>query len=73
MTPVGTRHAVAWTLTLVTSHTGIAASWCPVCGACTCPWALDWRGLPCKPDRGSDPRCPLHGLDSTHEEGPVEP
>lgn len=36
--------------------TGVAASWCPVCGTCICNRAA---GL-------DDPRCPLHGPGSPH-------
>jgi hypothetical protein len=38
--------------------TGVAASWCPICGTCTCPI-----------DRDQEPpveTCPLHGARSNH-------
>jgi hypothetical protein len=38
-------------------HTGLTASWCPRCGACTCPDPLE--GL-------DDPSCPLHSPSSPH-------
>lgn len=57
-----TRAAIAFALgLLVERHTGIAASWCPLCGPCSCPWKNG------EPDRGSDRRCPLHGDNAKHE------
>ena len=37
---------------------GLAASWCPVHGDCSCPTGhqFEW------------PTCPLHGHESTHDE-----
>ncbi len=56
-----TRAAIASALDLLTERcTGIAASWCPLCGACTCSWSGG------EPDRGSDRACPLHGDDARH-------
>lgn len=40
--------------------TGIAATWCPVHGDCTCPWGDD------NYFREENPACPLHGPSSTH-------
>jgi hypothetical protein len=39
--------------------TGIAATWCPVHGTCTCPEGTDGRLF-------DDPGCDLHGQASTH-------
>jgi hypothetical protein len=39
--------------------TGLAASWCPVHGNCTCP---------VKESHLNDPGCPLHSSESTHAE-----
>ena len=48
------------TLGLAPECTGLAASWCPVCGDCKCP------------DRElgdiNDPDCPLHNNSSDHAE-----
>lgn len=44
------------------SCTGVAASWCPVCGDCTCPVADD--GVTRPNLDGED--CRLHGKDSDH-------
>lgn len=44
--------------------TGVAASWCPIHGDCTCPDRAD-------PTEGRDMNsetCPLHSSDSTHAE-----
>lgn len=39
--------------------TGIAASWCPIHGNCSCP----------APEKAlDDPDCPLHASDSLHAE-----
>ena|SRR5688572_26032182 len=48
---------------------GVAAVWCPIHGECTCSHVVnahgDWYG------RGREnPKCPLHGRDSTHGEHP---
>ena len=45
----------------VTHCTGVAASWCPIHGTCTCPrdeaaWRVELN----------DPNCPLHSPESTH-------
>lgn len=72
MTPHHTR-AVAAMLSPAPC-TGFAASWCPVCGHCTCPRDKD-GGLPARPDgegRAWSASCPLHGATSTHAEGQVE-
>lgn len=53
--------------------TGIAASWCPNCGNCTCDRYLEvqpgigqgWGDI-----RFEDPKCPLHGDGSLHTEFP---
>jgi hypothetical protein len=42
--------------------TGVTATWCPVCGDCSCPQA------PEPPLPPADPRCPLHGEGSSHGE-----
>lgn len=45
------------------AHTGWAASWCPVCGDCSCPRHENGERLE------DDPRsehCPLHGFRSKH-------
>lgn len=46
--------------------TGVAASWCPIHGTCTCP-----RDELDKPWPGglNDPNCPLHSPGSNHAEG----
>lgn len=44
--------------------TGVAASWCPNCGDCMCPYDEDFGYLG---DR-NDPSCPLHGPQSLHAE-----
>jgi hypothetical protein len=41
--------------------TGLAASWCPVCGDCSCAHRLDGERL-------DNPDCRLHGRDSIHAE-----
>jgi len=38
--------------------TGLAATWCPNHGRCTCP----------APEEAKDPLCPLHAPDSLHAE-----
>ena len=43
--------------------TGWAASWCPNCGNCTCPFDAEGR------DTGDDLACPLHGSAAAH---PIE-
>jgi hypothetical protein len=43
--------------------TGVAASWCPIHGDCTCKQAYDLN----------DDRCPLHGSTSDHAEAEGEP
>lgn len=43
-------------------HTGIAASWCPICGNCTCPRWPDGE----RKEADGDPACPLHGMASLH-------
>ncbi len=47
--------------------TGVAASWCPRCGACTCP-----RVNPEEDDFDrldeEDDNCPLHSAESPHAE-----
>lgn len=46
--------------------TGIAASWCPLHGECTCPRGPDGA----IPEGGlNDPSCPLHATTSLHAEG----
>jgi len=44
----------------VVACTGISASWCPICGDCTCP--RDDCGERVR--RGDD--CPLHGREGAH-------
>ncbi len=39
--------------------TGVSASWCPVCGDCSCKEPEESR---------SDDDCPLHGMTSRHAE-----
>ncbi len=46
--------------------TGAGASWCPVCGDCTCPWTPEGRG-----DEADD--CALHGVASRHATVDPEP
>lgn len=46
--------------------TGIAASWCPNCGECTCQWALPDGGV----GNRNDPNCPLHSRESQHPLAP---
>lgn len=45
--------------------TGAAASWCPIHGACTCPYDTQVGYRREDPD-GIDERCPLHGETSHH-------
>lgn len=59
-------------------HTGIAASWCPVCGDCICPKNEEGEPLifesetpvplacPKKTYVVHDPYCPIHGDESDH-------
>lgn len=42
--------------------TGIAASWCPVCGDCACPRTVDGERID---NEGADD-CPLHAASSAH-------
>lgn len=44
--------------------TGIAASWCPIHGDCTCPEPED---------RKDHEGCPLHGRESNHPDGYATP
>lgn len=46
---------------------GWSASWCPVCGDCTCPYHEGYGR-----SHGEDERCPLHGVASAHAEGEHE-
>lgn len=46
--------------------TGLAASWCPNCGDCTCPVVVEEDGTTGWPDARDDPACGLHGAASTH-------
>ena len=52
--------------------TGIAATWCPNCGDCSCPVEIDDDGQVEVQfdDLHADARCPLHGLVSTHAGNP---
>jgi len=60
------------------AHTGIAATWCPICGDCACPYRYGYAFLGRTRD---DPNCPLHGTNTTHPcsdfgcdcHGPVTP
>lgn len=45
------------------AHTGIAATWCPICGDCRCPYKHGFVDLGRTRD---DPTCPLHGTKTTH-------
>lgn len=57
-------------------HSGIAASWCPICGDCTCPREEDGEPVVRTSERATivcpwpatyvvhDSACPLHGKDS---------
>jgi hypothetical protein len=45
--------------------TGIAASWCPIHGDCTCPKDDDERRID---DDWRGSRCALHGAASSHAE-----
>lgn len=47
--------------------TGISAGWCHNCGDCSCP--EDERGG--RDVDLDDPKCPLHGRESNHAEGPT--
>lgn len=51
-------------------HTGAAASWCPICGDCTCPREPDghWIDDPEAIARAYERRgeCPLHRLSGAH-------
>lgn len=49
--------------------TGLAATWCPVHGDCTCP-SYGLGGDPEERDL-DDPTCPLHSASSTHAKGEV--
>lgn len=48
--------------------TGLAASWCPIHGDCTCPNRAGIEGSPTL----NDPNCPLHSPMSTHAEPPLD-
>jgi hypothetical protein len=50
----------------VLTCTGIAASWCPVCGDCSCPYEVGIGRL-----NMDDRDCPLHAHDSLHAD-PVD-
>lgn len=53
--------------------TGLAASWCPVHGDCTCPRREDGEPIPAD-EGGYDlaaPGCPLHDEASSHAAGAV--
>jgi len=40
------------------AHTGVAATWCPICGDCRCAYEHGFADLGRTRD---DPTCPLHG------------
>jgi len=46
---------------------GVAASWCPVCGSCTCP-RREYPDPGGRPGEvlAENPDCPLHGSLSDH-------
>lgn len=44
--------------------TGVSASWCPVCGDCTCPRMSTGER------KKESSQCPLHGEKSTHADPP---
>ena len=47
-----------------TEHTGMTASWCPICGDCTCP---RWQEGDSQERSHLNARnCPLHGFESKH-------
>ena len=46
--------------------TGVTATWCPVCGDCSCPIGDD--SVP----TFNDPDCPLHGQESLHGNAMLE-
>lgn len=72
MMPCATRAAIARFLS-PPLHTGIAASWCPVCGKCTCPRHDDGSRVFGVDGTVWSEACPLHGAAGKHAEGPVEP
>lgn len=49
---------------------GIAASWCPIHGDCTCPRQKNGDPVWRKNEEGvvEDEKCPLHGFASNHAE-----
>lgn len=53
--------------------TGVAASWCPVHGTCTCPRRGDGEPIYRKHEEGvvHDDACPLHGVASNHCESAI--
>ncbi len=53
--------------------TGETASWCPVCGTCTCPREEDPRSSMHGARLEYSASCPLHGERSEHAQGLVEP
>lgn len=66
-------------------HTGLSASWCPICGDCICPrnpWddtepaIMDWGEPQWWSGRQpvcvvTHPECPLHAAASKHEDGAI--
>lgn len=48
---------------VIHSCSGVAAVWCPCCGACTCPELPDGTRLLDEDGTGA---CPLHGRGSRH-------
>ena len=50
--------------------TGLAATWCPCHGDCTCPTVANTYGDTDRPSM-DDPDCPLHGDRSTHATWPA--
>lgn len=48
-----------------TPCTGVAASWCPNCGACSCVRGREGEFI----DGLEDPSCPLHHPGSDHDSG----
>lgn len=50
--------------------TGIAAVWCPNCGQCSCPEAIDGSGVFFPHNRATmrKSKCPLHKFKSGHRQ-----
>ncbi len=44
-------------------HTGFAATWCPICDDCTCPYL---HGIEGNGRTFDEPTCPMHGASTKH-------